>query len=104
MVPSAFVVLDELPLSPSGKVDRRELPAPAGRVEVGTGYVEPVGEVERAVAEVWREVLRVGQVGVHDNFFDLGGHSLLLVQVHSLLQERYPNGSWGSWISSGIRR
>jgi len=86
MVPSAFVTLEALPLTPSGKVDRRALPAPDGtRPELETAYVSPRSEAERTIAAIWEEVLRVEQVGVNDNFFDLGGHSLLVVQVHSRL-------------------
>ena len=86
MVPSAFVTLEALPLTPNGKVDRRALPAPDGtRPELETAYVSPRSEAERTIAAIWEEVLRVEQVGVNDNFFDLGGHSLLVVQVHSRL-------------------
>ncbi|HEX6346256.1 amino acid adenylation domain-containing protein, partial [Umezawaea sp.] len=79
MVPSAFVVLDALPLSDNGKVDRRALPAPEGR-PVG-GHVEPTTPVERELARVWAEVLRVDRVGIEDNFFELGGDSILSIQL-----------------------
>ncbi len=85
MVPAAFVVLESLPLTPSGKVDRKALPAPeAGPAE--TGYVAPRGPVEELVAAIWAEVLRVERVGARDNFFALGGHSLLATQVVSRLR------------------
>ncbi len=88
MVPSAFVTLDSLPLTPNGKVDRKALPSPEGlRLELAAAYVAPQTELEQMIATVWQEVLRVEKVGMHDNFFDLGGHSLLVVQVHSKLQE-----------------
>jgi amino acid adenylation domain-containing protein len=88
MLPSAFVFLGALPRTPSGKVNRRALPAPEGlRPELEAAYVAPRTEVERIIATVWREVLRMEKVGLYDNFFDLGGHSLLLVQVYSKLQE-----------------
>ncbi len=87
MVPSAFVVLPALPLSPNGKVDRRALPAPAGERQVEDAYVEPRNEMEARIAAIWREGLQIDRVGVHDNFFDLGGHSLLLVEVHRQLVE-----------------
>ena len=88
MVPSAFVTLDALPLTPNGKVDRKALPAPkSDRPELETTYVMPQTEVERAVASVWQAVLGVENVGIHDNFFDLGGHSLMVAKVHNQLQQ-----------------
>ncbi|HLM54812.1 MAG TPA: amino acid adenylation domain-containing protein [Pyrinomonadaceae bacterium] len=88
MIPSAFVTLDALPLTPNGKVDRRRLPETDGaRPELEEVYVAPRSEIERVIAGVWQEALRIEKVGVHDNFFNLGGHSLLLVQVHSKLRE-----------------
>ncbi|MCZ7436789.1 amino acid adenylation domain-containing protein [Micromonospora sp. WMMC241] len=78
LVPAVVVVLDELPRTVGGKVDRDRLPDPDGhRPEVTDGFEEPRTPTEEAVAEVWRQVLRVDRIGVHDNFFDLGGHSLL---------------------------
>jgi hypothetical protein len=88
MVPSAFVVLERLPLTPNGKVDRAALPAPDHhRSERGVSFVAPTTELERMIAGVWQEVLELSQVGVHDNFFDLGGHSLLLVRLQSKLRD-----------------
>ncbi|HYH80776.1 MAG TPA: amino acid adenylation domain-containing protein [Longimicrobium sp.] len=82
MAPSVFVTLDALPLMPSGKVDRRRLPSPEGRrVEAGGGYVAPRGEAEATLARIWSEVLRVERVGVHDNFFALGGDSIVSIQI-----------------------
>jgi acyl carrier protein len=87
MIPSAFVILPSLPLNPSGKVDRKSLPAPAGiRSSLATRYEAPRTEVEAMIADIWKDVLRLEKVGVHDNFFDLGGHSLLLVQVQARLE------------------
>ncbi len=88
MVPGAFVVLDRLPLTANGKLDRRALPAPE-RAGGGREGGAPATPTERAVAAIWEEVLGVSDVGVGDNVFDLGGHSLLLVQVHSRLQARF---------------
>ncbi|HKR12409.1 MAG TPA: amino acid adenylation domain-containing protein [Pyrinomonadaceae bacterium] len=81
MIPSLFVVLEKLPLTPGGKVDRRALPAPemAGN-EAGPDYVAPRTAVEEVLAGIWREVLGVERVGLHDNFLDLGGHSLLAMR------------------------
>ncbi len=86
MVPSAFVFLERLPITPNGKVDRRALPAPA-ETRDDRAFVAPEGDLEEKIAAVWREVLGVETVGVEDNFFDAGGHSLLLVRLHSRLQE-----------------
>jgi len=84
MVPSIFVALDKLPLTPSGKVDRRALPAPDGvRPELESGYVAPRTNVEETLSEVWQELLGVDQVGIHDNFFELGGHSLVAIRVNA---------------------
>ena len=90
MVPAVFITMDALPLMPNGKVNRRALPEPDGlRPELETLYVMPRTEVERTIASAWKEVLNIEKVGMYDNFFDLGGHSLLMVQVHSKLQEMY---------------
>ncbi|MFL6335980.1 MAG: amino acid adenylation domain-containing protein [Pyrinomonadaceae bacterium] len=86
MIPSAFVPLAELPLTRNGKVDRRQLPAPESlQLKSEESYVAPQSQLERTIADIWREALQVERVGVRDNFFDLGGHSLLMVQVHSRL-------------------
>jgi amino acid adenylation domain-containing protein len=83
MIPSTFVVLGQMPLTPSGKVDRRALPAPdRRRPGLPQPFVTPRTPIEQAIAAVWQELLGVARVGVDDNFFDLGGHSLLLVQLH----------------------
>jgi acyl carrier protein len=83
MVPSLFVEVGALPRTPNGKVDRGALPAPVGRDSGAGEYVAPRGAVEEAIAEAWREVLGLERVGVHDDFFALGGHSLVLMQVIS---------------------
>jgi amino acid adenylation domain-containing protein len=83
-VPSVFVVLPELPLSPNGKVDRAALPEPAAPAPASR--VAPRNELERLVAAVWAEVLEIEEPGVHDNFFDVGGHSLLIARVQDRLQ------------------
>ncbi|HEX8558418.1 MAG TPA: FkbM family methyltransferase, partial [Pyrinomonadaceae bacterium] len=91
MLPSVFTFLPELPLTPNGKLDRRRLPAPAhgeSEPEAKASYVAPQTEMEKLLASVWQKVLRVEKVGVHENFFELGGNSLLAVQVHSDLRER----------------
>jgi amino acid adenylation domain-containing protein len=81
MIPSGWMTLDHLPLTPSGKVDRRALPVVSGRNRELRQFVPPQNALQGDLAQVWREVLRVEQVGIHDNFFELGGHSLLATQV-----------------------
>ena len=84
MIPSAFLSLDALPLLPSGKVNRRDLPEPGtARPNLETVFVEPRTPVEEALTEIWAKVLGLDQVGIHDNFFELGGDSLLASQVIS---------------------
>ncbi|HSF41609.1 MAG TPA: amino acid adenylation domain-containing protein [Thermoanaerobaculia bacterium] len=86
MVPAAWVVLATLPLSSNGKVDRRALPAPEAPPPAAGEEALPRGEAEEIVAAAWREVLHRDAVGRNDNFFDLGGHSLLLIQVQGRLR------------------
>ncbi len=90
MIPSAFVRINELPLTRHGKVNRQALPAPESeRPELHAAYIAPRTKIEQTIATLWQEVLRVEKVGMDDNFFDLGGHSLLMVQVHSRLREAF---------------
>ncbi|RCJ36597.1 non-ribosomal peptide synthetase [Nostoc punctiforme NIES-2108] len=87
MVPGVFIFLDTLPLLPNGKVNRRALPVPADlRPALTTTYQVPQSEMEQQIAKLWQEVLHLERVGIHDNFFDLGGHSLLMIQVNHKLQ------------------
>jgi len=89
MVPAVFVPLESLPLTPAGKVDRRALPAPDGaRPVTETPFVAPCDDLEQTVAAVWRGALGLAEIGAGDNFFDLGGHSLLLIQVRGELRRR----------------
>ncbi|MCU0524368.1 MAG: amino acid adenylation domain-containing protein [Elainella sp. Prado103] len=82
MVPSAFVMLDQLPLTLNGKIDRRALPEPKqDRPILPTAYVPPATPLESQMAEIWSQILEVEPIGMHDNFFDLGGHSLLMTQL-----------------------
>jgi len=90
MIPSTFVFLEQLPLTPNGKLDRRALPIPeSSRVGAGVPYQAPQNEIEMKIVEIWLEVLQLDQVGVNDNFFDLGGNSLLLVRLHSKLKNEF---------------
>ena len=86
MVPSVVIVLESLPRNPNGKVDRRSLPEPAGRDPQRT-FVSPRTDMEASFAREWAAVLGLPQVGIHDNFFDLGGHSLTAVQLVSRIQK-----------------
>ena len=82
MIPSAFVPLEALPLTPNGKLDRQALPSPDGaRQETATPFVPPATEVERKLAAIFRELLGMNEIGVDDNFFDLGANSLMMVRV-----------------------
>ncbi|MDF0674714.1 MAG: amino acid adenylation domain-containing protein [Nitrospira sp.] len=90
MVPSVLVVLESLPRNGNGKLDRRSLPEPAGRDPQQT-FVAPRTDMETRLAREWAEVLGLPQVGIHDNFFDLGGHSLTAVQLVSRIQRMIGN-------------
>ncbi|MEH1869179.1 MAG: amino acid adenylation domain-containing protein [Nostoc sp.] len=88
MLPSAFVLLDTLPLTPSGKIDRRALPAPdKSALSLSTNFVPPQNPTEEVLASIWTTVLHLEQVGIHDNFFELGGDSLLSTQVISRIRQ-----------------
>jgi acyl carrier protein len=90
MVPSAFMVLERMPLTPSGKLDRRALPTPGNsRPELDTPFTEPRTTREQELARIWGEVLSLDRVGIHDNFFELGGHSLKATQVMSRLSAAF---------------
>jgi hypothetical protein len=88
MVPSAYVRLDSFPLTPNGKLDRRALPIPDGKIYSSRDYEAPQGKTEILLAAIWAELLKLDRVGRHDNFFELGGHSLLAVRVLSRLQHK----------------
>ena len=87
MLPSSFVVLESFPLTPSGKIDRRALPTPGTKMELSEGYVAPRTDLEEVLAAIYSDVLQVEQVGVFDDFFALGGHSLLSTQIASRVRE-----------------
>jgi amino acid adenylation domain-containing protein len=90
MIPSAFVSLEQFPLTPNGKIDRRALPAPEkGRAGVAAAqpYVAPRTPIEQELADIWAELLQIEKVGIYDNFFELGGHSLLLTQLASRIRK-----------------
>ena len=90
MIPSAFVVLDKLPCLPSGKIDRSALPEPGtARPALETPFVAPHLPIEEELVKVWAEVLHLDQVGIHDNFFEMGGHSLLAMQILSIINKTF---------------
>ncbi len=89
MVPQTFMVLDALPLLPNGKVDRRALPAPGSmRPDLEKLYVAPRTEIQEVLAAIWSQVLGIEQIGIHDNFFDLGGESIRSVRMVALAKKR----------------
>jgi len=88
MIPAAFVILDAIPLNPNGKLDRKNLPAPTVDIFRGEqAFIAPINPMETLIANVWSQVLVLERVGVNDNFFDIGGNSLLVIQVHNRLQQ-----------------
>jgi hypothetical protein len=89
MVPSAFVVLESFPMTPSGKLDRRALPIPELQAYASGPHEEPQGDVEVIIAAIWCELLGVTEVGRNDNFFELGGHSLSLLAVQTKVQKQF---------------
>ena len=88
MVPSAIVMLPDLPLNPNGKVDKKALPEPTSEHFVANEFVAARNEVEQSLVAIWQEVLELDQVGVFDDFFDLGGHSLLINKVSTRLKQQ----------------
>lgn len=87
MIPSYFVQMETLPLLPSGKIDRSALPEPKGfENHRAKRFIEPEKELEKAIAQIWKDALGINQVGLHDNFFDIGGNSLKLIRVYGRLQ------------------
>ncbi|NEO50211.1 MAG: AMP-binding protein, partial [Moorea sp. SIO4A3] len=89
LLPSGLMVLSQLPLTPNGKVDRKALPVPDVASSVLTEYVAPQTEIQKNLVEIWQEVLGIEKVGIHDNFFDLGGHSLMATQVVSRVGQAF---------------
>ncbi len=89
MVPSVFVTLESLPITPNGKINPKALPAPDGEIGREDEYVAPRTEVEQTLTNIWAEFLPVTKISIHDNFFDLGGNSLSVVQIVSRIREAF---------------
>jgi amino acid adenylation domain-containing protein len=90
MIPEVFVILDKFPLTPNGKLDRKALPAPNGsRINSEESFVAPHNSAEEKIAAIWMDILKVERVGVYDNFFKLGGNSLLAIRVNSRLRQTF---------------
>ncbi len=88
MIPSVFVVIDKIPMTPMGKLDRRQLPSiDHSRPELAVPLVKSQSDTEKRIAQIWQDVLQLEEVGINDNFFDLGGNSLLLIRVHKNLSK-----------------
>jgi tyrocidine synthetase-3 len=89
MIPSYFVLLEQIPLTPNGKLDRKALPKPGEHLNPGSTYVAPESSNEKIIADLWKDVLLLEKVGVHDNFFELGGNSLRLIQLSQKLTQMF---------------
>ncbi|MFC4546944.1 non-ribosomal peptide synthetase [Paenactinomyces guangxiensis] len=89
MVPSCFVELQTMPLTANGKVDKKRLPEPGERVETGAAYVAPTTSTEKILAGMWRDVLGIEHVGIHDHFLELGGHSLKAMMLAARIQKGF---------------
>ncbi|NBR26717.1 MAG: hypothetical protein EBU08_23670, partial [Micrococcales bacterium] len=89
MVPAHMVVIEKIPLTSNGKIDRKGLPDPEVEISLADQYVAPRDEIEAKLCEIWSEVLGLERVGIHDNFFEIGGHSLLATRVISRIRSEY---------------
>ncbi|MGE5629551.1 MAG: non-ribosomal peptide synthetase, partial [Caulobacteraceae bacterium] len=87
MIPAYFMQIEKIPLTPNGKINRRALPEPDGEINTGAEYTAPRNEVEEKLAKIWSEVLGVGRIGINDDFFALGGHSLKAIKIVSVIQK-----------------
>ncbi|WP_459501590.1 condensation domain-containing protein, partial [Bacillus sp. C1] len=88
MVPSYFIELDHIPLTPNGKIDKKALPKPDGNIQTGVEYAPPTNQIEEVLVEIWQEVLNVKQIGIHDNYVELGGDSINAIQISARLFQR----------------
>jgi acyl carrier protein len=88
MVPTIWVQLEQMPLTPNGKIDRKALPLPDLEAGFASQYMAPRNELEIAMAEIWQELLGIEKVGINDNFFELGGHSILALKLVSMVSRK----------------
>ncbi|MCB2354688.1 non-ribosomal peptide synthetase [Clostridium estertheticum] len=91
MTPAYFVRLKEMPLTPNGKIDTRALKSPDMNENIGNEYIAPQGEIEEKVTDIWKNLLQIKKIGINDNFFEIGGNSLLIVNMHTKLNSMYPD-------------
>ena len=91
MIPSFYIQIGKIPLTPNGKVDRKSLPAPIQNISTGALFENPANDIEEKLLVLWQEVLSSESISIHDNFFDLGGNSILLVKLHSRINGIYPD-------------
>ncbi|MGE5398815.1 MAG: amino acid adenylation domain-containing protein [Ignavibacteriales bacterium] len=91
MIPSIFIQISQIPLTPNGKLDRKSLPAAIQNIATGALFENPASRIEAELLELWQEVLSTESISIHDNFFDLGGNSILLVKLHSKINGIYPD-------------
>jgi len=89
MIPDVFVLLEAMPLTPNGKIDRQRLPAPDSAKAPGHQYIAPRTDTEQRLCQIWQEVLGISVIGIHDNFFEVGGNSLLLVRVATAVMDEF---------------
>jgi hypothetical protein len=93
MVPSHFIRIESIPVTPNGKVDKNALPKPLECMDTGKEYVEAGNEIEKKLVALWQKELNTDRIGVNDNFFELGGNSVMLVRIYTKLQQMYPGKS-----------
>ena len=90
MIPSYFVHLEQMPVTPNGKINRKALPEPMDyRPQLEVAYLEPESEMEKIIAQTWKEELELEKIGVNDNFFDLGGSSMTVVRLINRLNQEF---------------
>jgi amino acid adenylation domain-containing protein len=90
MIPSYFIKIDRIPLTANGKIDKKALPEPTSNIITNSQYTVPENETEERLLEIWQKVLRAERLGTNDNFFDIGGNSILLIQMHTLIEKEFP--------------